>query len=510
MQKPDKASFTCQYFDYSEGRSNPPLLTVMVGAAGSGKSTAAKYMVSYDRSGKTVRFNRDDLRAMLFVDSQYNHKNEDLVRKYEEEGVRVALGMGRDVVVDDTNCVARTRNVFEKIAMGTRSKFCLCVMNTSKEECLLRNAQRTGKERVPDDAIIKQFKSLCAETVQPQGYEVGPENRAVSDLQALQAGELRLRLPDADVVIFDVDGTLADCTGVRDPHDESRVILDRVRGPVASWARALYPTKNVIIMSGRHSGCCSDTCDWLESMARVPFDFIFMRPDGSNVSDVIVKQNILDTILTRIPKTQIAFAVDDRLRVVNQVWRANGIKVYPVGGTGDHSVTCQFKPEKKGWRHCPECGIGKGSRRPGNGLFVHQMPQMRRHQKPEEKEEMTTKPTKLFCDSRPAYLCGNPIYRDGNLIYFEHFFSNRRGVQACRDYARQNDPMWEVEVSEGLDTPDSYWGWWDAKDEAFMYIFHSRLQVDMCFPYGAKAEEDRLRGKLLPVSIKLLRKVEAS
>lgn len=145
----EKPSYTEQYYDYSAGRENAPTMTVMVGPAGSGKSTIAKSVVNW-HAGKTVRVNRDTIRGMLYADSPWNHAKEDVVRKLEEEAIRMCLGMGLNVIVDDTNCVSRTRQKLEEIARGARVKFCLTMMNTDKEECKKRNALRTGKECVPE------------------------------------------------------------------------------------------------------------------------------------------------------------------------------------------------------------------------------------------------------------------------------------------------------------------------------------------------------------------------
>lgn len=62
-------------------------------------------------------------------------------------------------------------------------------------------------------------------------------------------------------------------------------------------------------------------------------------------------------------------------------------------------------------------------------------------------------------------------------------------------------PVHELEVAEGVDEPDSYWAWWDAEDEKFTMIYYARMIVEMCFTYGSKPEEDRGRGKLLPVVV---------
>lgn len=355
----EKASFTEQYFDYSGGREDAPMLTVMVGPAGSGKSTIAKSVVNW-AAGKTVRLNRDTIRGMLFADSPWNHAKEDVVRKYEEEGVRSFLGMGLNVIVDDTNCVSRTRQKLEEIARGARVKFCLTVMNIDKEECLRRNSLRTGKEVVPEEAIDLQFKRLREKTVLLFGYGMEESNRALEDwseLNATIAGgrDFHERLPGAPWVFCDVDGTLAENEGERNQFDETKVLLDSCREPVAAWLRGLYSTHNICILSGRHDTCCKDSCDWFE-MYKIPFDMFLMRGATNFEHDYIVKRKIMETVLRVIPKERIAFMVDDRPQVCRMWKNELGLKVYPVGGTTDHGATCTFVPEKKGWKHCPQCG----------------------------------------------------------------------------------------------------------------------------------------------------------
>jgi len=361
-------SVTNLYFDYSGGRENAPTLTVMVGPAGSGKSTVARSVVNW-HAGGTVRVNRDTLRAMLYCGSPWNNAKEQVIRRLEEESVRLLLSMGVDVIVDDTNCSARTRHKLEQIARASRARFHLEIMNTDKKECLRRNALRGGGERVPDEAVEQHFKRLAAGApVVPAGYALGSENRAADDWEDLLEGTLLLRLPDAGIVVCDIDGTAADAEGIRDPFDETRVLLDRPREGVARWLRGLYPSYNILLFSGRHSSVyvkadgqeqevnvCKDTCDWFEAYG-IPFDHILMRPEGSSASDHIVKQRKLDALLRVFPRERIAFAIDDRWKIVEQVWRANGVKVYPVGGTPVHGEGCTFRPDKRGWRHCPQCG----------------------------------------------------------------------------------------------------------------------------------------------------------
>jgi len=99
---------------------------------------------------------------------------------------------------------------------------------------------------------------------------------------------------------------------------------------------------------------------------------------------------------------------------------------------------------------------------------------------------------------------------------FFHFFHHPKSVKMCQD-SREPHPIFKVEVSENADPnagqniggpSGSYWGWWNSEDNSFHFVFPSRLQVDMCFPYGAKAEEERGRGKMMPVNVTVLEEVK--
>ena len=235
-------------------------------------------------------------------------------------------------------------------------KFRLVVMTTSVQECVERDAKRTGTEHVGEMVIRRQAKDLSEATVTPQMYSVAEPSRPVQEREALRHGEFPLRLPNAPVVMCDIDGTLADHNGVRGPFDESKVLLDNVHTVVADWVRALYPHYNIVIVSGRHDTCGEDTVAWLEGH-KIPFDHILMRAGGDNRSDFIIKKEILTEMLSVLSQGQIAFVLDDRPQVV-RMWRDNGLKVYPVAGTTTHRYGCQFDNPRamKGKRRCPDCG----------------------------------------------------------------------------------------------------------------------------------------------------------
>jgi hypothetical protein len=82
--------------------------------------------------------------------------------------------------------------------------------------------------------------------------------------------------------------------------------------------------------------------------------------------------------------------------------------------------------------------------------------------------------------------------------YLTYFYPHASIVKMCEP----DGPIFHVRVSEGPE--DIYWGWWDEEDQQFMFIYPAKSLVEMCFPYGSKVEEDRGRGKLLPVRVEIL------
>jgi predicted kinase len=339
--------------DYAAGRETSAEMVVMVGVSGSGKSVLSKAWVNEGR-GQVVRVNRDNLRSMLYVDVPWRNDLEDLVRNIQKDAVEQILRLGKTAIIDDTNCVRRTRQRWEELAKEHRVKFREVVMTTPKDVCIERDSKRQGKECVGAAVIEKQFKDLN-QFAMKQEIKVETFCRPVWDRELLNKGGFVRRLPNRPFVLCDIDGTLADHTGVRSPFDEKKVLLDKTHPVVIEWLRELYKDYNVIIVSGRHDTCGTDTCDWLDA-ERAPFDYILMRRGGDNRKDFIIKKEILDEIVAAVGKENIAFVLDDRPQVV-KMWREEGLRVFPVAGTPDHTERCTFlqTSPKKGWRKCPSC-----------------------------------------------------------------------------------------------------------------------------------------------------------
>jgi predicted kinase len=301
-------------------------LTIVIGESGSGKSTWAREYIDRDQSKKTVRVNRDDLRAMLHSSSTTLERS---VADIEALQIRYFLAHGYNVLSDNTHLNEKAVERLKSIAGDSKSKVVIHRMETTLEDCIRNDAGRIGKAHV---------------------------GRAVIERQFLKSGRLILD-PTKKIVIVDADGTLANSDGIRSPYDEKKVGLDRIYPVVRNWVRELAKDHTILIVSGRHSTCGDDTIQWLNKMD-VPFDHIFMRHAWDQSHDTIVKKQILNELLAIVPKDQILMAIDDRYRVITECWKKNGLLCIPVRGTPDHSLSCPNHgvDQKKTCEHCGAIG----------------------------------------------------------------------------------------------------------------------------------------------------------
>ncbi len=132
-------------------------------------------------------------------------------------------------------------------------------------------------------------------------------------------------------IIVDLDGTLADVSHRRPFLDETppdwksfneSCIVDPVNGWCKSLVLAMYFQRvAVIVTSGRWEEFRDASRTWLDDNG-IPFAFLYLRQNGDQRSDAIVKEEILNKEI--LPRFDVLFAVDDRKSVV-EMWRRNGI-----------------------------------------------------------------------------------------------------------------------------------------------------------------------------------------
>lgn len=134
-----------------------------------------------------------------------------------------------------------------------------------------------------------------------------------------------------EAVIFDMDGTLADLThrlwhiiGYPKNYDAffDAVEQDMPITPMIRLTEIIDKARiTILLVSGRPERSRKGTENWLDKH-NVPYQELYMRPDGDFRKDSIVKSQILDHILSE--GYDILFTVDDRPSVV-AMWRERGI-----------------------------------------------------------------------------------------------------------------------------------------------------------------------------------------
>lgn len=145
------------------------------------------------------------------------------------------------------------------------------------------------------------------------------------------------------VYVFDIDGTVADCSHRRHfvqtkPANwdafNSLVSLDPPVVPVVEIARLLYRSGYpLIFLSGREGTkkLHDDTVQWLYKTFGT-FDFsLWMRTEGDNRSDEIVKLELMKAHIE--PIYNVIGIFDDRPKVIRS-WREHGYFVFDVNQTG--------------------------------------------------------------------------------------------------------------------------------------------------------------------------------
>ncbi len=114
----------------------------------------------------------------------------------------------------------------------------------------------------------------------------------------------------------------------RGPYDWGRVGSDLPHEAVIAAVRAMHAAGNAIVFcSGRDEIARSETEAWLDLYVGVPYEALFMRPEGDNRKDAVVKREIFETEIEG--RWRIAGVFDDRQQVV-RMWRELGLTVFQV------------------------------------------------------------------------------------------------------------------------------------------------------------------------------------
>ena len=132
-----------------------------------------------------------------------------------------------------------------------------------------------------------------------------------------------------EIVIFDIDGTLADVSErlhhiKKKPKDWDAffrgIPQDKAIRSMVRLCNILYASGiKILLCTGRREKDRAETVKWL-SQQGVNYHELILRPDGDRRSDVVVKREML----AGLDRSKILFVVEDRNGVV-EMWRSEGL-----------------------------------------------------------------------------------------------------------------------------------------------------------------------------------------
>lgn len=137
-------------------------LILLIGPPCAGKSTWSRGYVT--EHPKTLRFNRDEVRMMLQGRPVLDSVDESIVTSMIVCGITEALSLGRNVIVDQTNCKLKYLKGFIN-AFGDRPDVDIKfkILNQSIDVLLERNKSRainTGIPAIPEHVIHGMHNGL--------------------------------------------------------------------------------------------------------------------------------------------------------------------------------------------------------------------------------------------------------------------------------------------------------------------------------------------------------------
>lgn len=302
-----------------------PKLTILRGISGSGKSTWA-------RQQNATIVSRDAIRDMLFelhkADDQAYHKQDKNILSACESSVTVVqnstiaglLRDGHDVIVDNTNIEWAFVKALAKIGYRYGAEVEVKVFDIPLDTAVMRDLNRKamGGRSVGSAVISKQHQRLKS-------------NKSMT-LDPVQVAKPYFGTPGKPkAFMFDLDGTTYHMNDKRGPYAEN-VDVDDPDELIQEIINAISIVTGwiPIAMSGRKEVTRVLTEQCLDRDG-VMYDHLFMRADGDNRSDNLVKIDLFDENVR--DNFDVQFVFDDRDQVV-EAWRRMGLKCLQVA-SGD-------------------------------------------------------------------------------------------------------------------------------------------------------------------------------
>jgi predicted kinase len=279
---------------------------ITIGCSASGKTTWA------DQQKGFMVIERDTIRRGLMnhakEENMWNHwdfKRENEVTEQYTRQLETCANHGMPVICADTNLNKKYRDLlhFQLTELGYEVEY--KVFDVEYGVLLKRDTGRLHS--VGQQVIARQWKQWTD-----------------SEFYPFQKIETRGNIP---AIIVDIDGTIALHNSGRGPFEYHRVNEDTPAHNVIALVKTMSKNFTPIFVSGRSDICRQLTAEWI--MEHVGIDpILFMRKDGDNRNDGIVKYEIYRDLIA--PMYNVYGAFDDRPKVA-RMFRAIGIQVFQVG-----------------------------------------------------------------------------------------------------------------------------------------------------------------------------------
>ena len=134
--------------------NDKPILRMMVGLPGSGKSYHASMYLSY--LGDYIVCSSDELRKNMFGDESHQANNREVFDALHRQIIDNLIH-GNNVIYDATNLTLKDRQIIinQIKQKNINCRICADVIATPIEKCLSNNSNRERK--VPEDVIYKML-----------------------------------------------------------------------------------------------------------------------------------------------------------------------------------------------------------------------------------------------------------------------------------------------------------------------------------------------------------------
>lgn len=268
---------------------------LLKGLPGSGKTTWALGRVKANPNSYK-RVNKDDIRAMMDA-GLHSSDMERQVLNVRDHLIMLAIKEGKHVIIDDTNLNPIHQEHITKLIRPI--PLAIKFFDTPLDECIENDLKRV--KSVGSKVIKRMHNQWLAKPDEKYEHVIG--------------------LPYA--IICDIDGTVAKHDGIRGHYEYERVGLDTPNTPIIELVRKFHyaGTTEILYVSGRPESARADTDLWLTKHGLFT-GYLFMRPNGDNREDSIVKSEIFEQFIRPFWNIQMVF--DDRDRVV-EMWRKKGL-----------------------------------------------------------------------------------------------------------------------------------------------------------------------------------------